>query len=203
RRQLAWIVFLLPYLEESALADRLSTQHAYGSERNRAAGGTPLPLFLCPTTARTSRVGRTTGDRNQNGQWDPGEDLAYTDYGGLYGVSFPVPRILPEHEGVLIYERPIRSREVLDGLTHTAMVGECTGRDVPHAAEWINGQNIFDQTHNRPINYSQYDELWSDHPGGAQLGYCDGHAGFVSEDIDQAVLLASLTRRGKEVPSWR
>ena len=34
--------------------------------------------------------------------------------------------------------------------------------------EWANGANIFDQT--GPINARQSDEMWSDHPSGAQGG---------------------------------
>ena len=130
--------------------------------------------------------------------WDPGDDLAYTDYGGLYGVSYPTPEILPEHEGVMIYERAIAPRDIPDGLSKTALIGECTGRDERFASEWANGQNIFDQTHNRGINDSQDNELWSDHPGGVQVVYCDGHAEFWPRTLDQTALLAMLTRRGHD-----
>ena len=98
----------------------------------------------------------------------------------------------------MIYERAIRPRDVLDGLSKTAMIGECTGRDERFASEWANGQNIFDQTHDRGINESQDNELWSDHPEGVQVVLCDGHAEFLAESLDQQALLALLTRRGHD-----
>jgi prepilin-type processing-associated H-X9-DG protein len=98
----------------------------------------------------------------------------------------------------MIYERGMRVRDIKDGLSHTAAIGECTGRDYHFASEWANGQNIFDQRHNNGINQIQDNELWSDHPGGVQLTFCDGHVVFVNEAIEQPELLAMLTRAGQE-----
>ena len=47
------------------------------------------------------------------------------------------------------------------------LVGEDTGRGTSMDGEWADGQNIFDV--GVPINSSQNNELWSDHPSGAQL----------------------------------
>jgi prepilin-type N-terminal cleavage/methylation domain-containing protein/prepilin-type processing-associated H-X9-DG protein len=193
-RQVAWNVFVLPFVEQSAVATAFDARFSYRSVENRQAAGAVVPLFLCPSTSRTKRTGPTTGDRNRNGRWDAGDDLAFTDYGGLFGVGYPVPKPLPEHAGVLQYERPTSVRQVTDGLSHTALVAECTGRDATYQSEWANGQNIFDQWHTTGINRSQDNEIWSDHPGMAGMVFCDGHVAFVQESIDQAVLLALLTR---------
>jgi prepilin-type N-terminal cleavage/methylation domain-containing protein/prepilin-type processing-associated H-X9-DG protein len=196
RRQIAWNVFLLPHLEEAFAAAAFDVRFAYRSAENRLAGGVVVPVFLCPSTTRTARTGPTTADRNRNGRWDAGDDLAYTDYGGMFGVSFPVPKPLPEHAGVMQYEVPTRSRQVTDGLTRTIAIAECTGRDASYQSEWSNGQNIFDQWHANPINRSQNNEIWSDHPNLAGAVFCDGHVEFVNESMQQAVLLTLLTRAG-------
>lgn len=201
RRQIAWNVAILPHLEASSTQVAFHMDAPFNSQINATAGGTVLTVFLCPSTQRTLRTGPTSGDRNQNGRWDPGDGLAYTDYGGLFGVSFPTPRILPEHQGVLVYEEAITTREILDGLSHTAIVGECTGRDYRANSEWANGQNLFDQRYNQGPNRFQDNELWSDHPGGVQVAYCDAHVAFLSDQIDQAILNALLTRRGREPPT--
>ncbi len=199
RLQLAWSASLLPFIEQQAVHDQISFQHRFNAIENRDAGRSVLPVYLCPSTATTERTGSTTGDKNQNGQWDAGDNLAFTDYGGLFGVGFSVPEPLPEHLGVMVYETPVTTAEIRDGLSNTAVVGECTGRDGQFQSEWINGQNLFDQRFNIGINETQNNELFSDHPGGVNLAFCDGHVSYFDDGIDQDVLIAILTRDGGEI----
>ena len=199
RRQLAWSATLLPFIEQQAVFEQISFEHRFNAIENRDAGGAVLPVYLCPSTTTTIRVGMTTGDRNQNDEWDPGDNLAFTDYGGLFGVGFNVPEPLPEHVGVLVFETPVEAAEIRDGLSNTALVGECTGRDSQFQSQWINGQNLFDQRFDIGINETQNNELFSDHPGGVNLAFCDGHISYVNEAIDQDILIATLTRAGGEI----
>lgn len=201
RRQIAWNVFILPFIEETGAAAAFDMRFSYKSAENRVAGGHVVPVFFCPSTARTGRTGPTTGDRNRNGRWDAGDGLAYTDYGGMYGVSHPVPPPLPAHAGVMRYENPTRVRQVADGLSRTVAVAEDTGRDETYQSEWANGQNIFDQRSSNPINGDQNNEIWSDHPDLAGVVFCDGHVEFLAESIQQAALLALLTRAGGPSPA--
>jgi prepilin-type processing-associated H-X9-DG protein len=196
RKQIAWNAFILPFAEEPGAAAAFDFAYSYRSSQNRIAAGHVVRLFLCPSTSRTKRIGPTTGDRNRNGRWDAGDDLAYTDYGGMYGVGYSVPRPLPEHAGVMQYERPTAAKLVVDGLSQTALIAECTGRDASYQSEWANGQNIFDQWYTTGINRSQNNEIWSDHIGMAGMVFCDGHVECVDESVDQTVLLALLTRAG-------
>jgi len=198
RVQLAWSATLLPFIEQQAVFDQVSFEHRFDTIDNRDAGGSVLPVYLCPSTATTERIGMTTGDENQNGAWDPGDNLAFTDYGGLFGVGFNVPEPLLEHMGVMVFETPVKAAEIRDGLSNTALVGECTGRDNQFQSEWINGQNLFDQRFDIGINETQNNELFSDHPGGVNLVFCDGHVSYFNEAIDQDVLIATLTRDGGE-----
>lgn len=196
RKQIAWNAFILPFAEEPGVAAAFDFAFSYRSSQNRVAAGHVVRMFLCPSTTRTRRTGPTTGDRNRNGRWDAGDGLAYTDYGGMFGVGHAVPQPLPEHAGVMQYERPTAAKQVTDGLSHTALIAECTGRDASYQSEWANGQNIFDQWHTNGINVTQNNEIWSDHPGMAGMVFCDGHVEFVHESVEQAVLLAMLTRAG-------
>ena len=196
RKQIAWNAFILPFAEEPGAAAAFDFTFSYRSSQNRIAAGHVVRMFLCPSTSRTKRTGLTTGDRNRNGRWDVGDDLAYSDYGGMFGVGYSVPKPLPEHAGVMQYERPTAAKQVTDGLSHTALIAECTGRDATYQSEWANGQNIFDQWHTNGINVTQNNEIWSDHSGMAGMVFCDGHVEFVHESVEQAVLLALLTRAG-------
>lgn len=198
----SWNVALLPFLDQTALRERFDNDRLFNAIENRDAAGTILPVFLCPSTPGHLR-GETTGDVNGNGAWDPGDDLAFTDYGGLFGVSYPAPAFsglfLPEHEGVLIYNRVVRLRDVTDGLSNTAAVGECAGRDETAQSEWANGNNLFDHTFGNPPNATRDNELFSDHPGGVHLVFADGHVTFVSESVAPEPLAAALTRSGGEI----
>lgn len=196
RKQIAWNAFILPFAEEPGIAATFDFGFSYRSAKNRQAAGCVVPMFLCPSTIRTRRTGRTTGDRNRNGLWDAGDDLGYTDYGGMFGVGYSVPRPLPEHAGVMQYEKPTTAKTITDGLSQTVAIAECTGRDSSYQSEWANGQNIFDQGATNPMNVSQNNEIWSDHPGFAGMVFCDGHVEFINQDIEQNVLLALLTRAG-------
>jgi len=199
RRQIAWSVFILPFAEEPGAAAAFDARFPFNAAENRGAAGQVVPLFLCPSTRRTGRTGPTTGDRNGNGRWDPGDGLAYTDYGGMYGVAYPGTTELALNAGMMRYERATRALQVTDGLTKTVMIAECTGRDATFASEWSNGQNIFDQWNSNPINKSQDNEIWSDHPRQAGMVFGDCHVEFLEESIDQSVLVALLTRAGGDV----
>ena len=208
RKQHSWITAILADLENEHLLTLYDRESPYNSEANLFAAGQVLPLLLCPSTTTTKRVGLTTGDRNANGEWDAGDGLAYTDYGGIYGIEGPPYQAPPgskhyvaDHAiGVMVHEIPTTVRAIRDGLSATAIVGECTGRGggSSEQSEWANGQNIFAQYYTNPINTIQGNELWSDHPGGVQLLFCDGHISFFSEEVQQSALNAVLTRSGRD-----
>lgn len=198
-RQISWNVYLLPFLEQSAVYQEFDFDHSFRSIENQLSANTPLNVFLCPSAHQTDRPGSTSGDRNANGMFDPGDNLAWTDYGGLFGVSHNTPTILPEHKGILLYDVIVRMRDVTDGLSNTMVVGECTGRGHALQAHWANGQNLFDQRFDNPINITRNNELFSDHSGGVNVTFSDGHAQFISESINQQTLNGLLTKSGGEV----
>jgi prepilin-type N-terminal cleavage/methylation domain-containing protein/prepilin-type processing-associated H-X9-DG protein len=202
-RQLAWSVFLLPYIEERNVYDRFDLGQAYNSAANRDGAGTIILIYNCPSTATLApdRRGDTTGDANQNGKWDPGDNLAFTDYGGNFG--FPGVNGAAMN-GVLLYDKQIALSRITDGASCTIIVSEDTGRGAAADGQWANGENIFDQT--GPINdragpaYLWGDnEMWSDHPGGINALFCDGAVHFLSEQMDLATLAALCTRAGGEI----
>lgn len=190
-KQLAWSVFLLPFIEQDAVWTQFDVNRPFNAAENRLAAGTVISTYLCPSTATLAkdRRGLTTGDRNRNGRWDPGDDLAFTDYGGIFGCGRPG---YPPMNGVMIFDRPLRLKHVRDGASQTMIVGEDTGMGYAWNGLWADGQNIFDIT--VPINSRQSDELWSDHRGGVHAVFCDGAVHFLEEGIDLETLSALATR---------
>ncbi len=204
-KQLSWNVFLLPFIEEQNVYALFDTSARYDGAENRTAAGTVIATYLCPSTAwlASDRKGPTTGDRNGNGTWNTGDDLAFTDYGGNFGFS---GLSKPYMNGVLLYEIAIPIRKITDGTSHTIIVIEDTGRGAAFDGQWANGENIFDTSgrvndRSLPSYRWQDNEIWSDHPGGAFGLFCDGSVRFLVEETDLPTLAALCTRSGDEVPA--
>lgn len=192
--RISWLVHLLPYIEQQNTWRRFDFGEKYNSEINVEAASDVIATYVCPSTSRVEwdRVGPTTGDVNRNGRYDPGDDLAFADYGGMFGAAL----IEPFMNGVLIWDKPIRDRQIPDGLSHTIMVGEDTGRGAGSDGQWANGENVFDIA--AMINTMQDNELWSDHPHGVNVTFCDGSVHFLRDDISVETLGKLATREGRE-----
>ncbi len=197
-RQIAWSVFLLPYLEESAVWKLFNTNLAYLAPENLPATSHVVPLYACPSTVRMApyRVGNLTGDRASVGLDKAIDWMGTTDYGGMFGWTGAG---YPFMNGVMVWETPISVKQIPGGTSHVIVIAEDTGRDwtTTMNGEWANGANIFDQT--GQINRRQSDEIWSDHPGGAQVLFCDSSVHFLSEEISAAILAPLCTRSGGDL----
>lgn len=127
-----------------------------------------------------------------------------TDYIGIAGTAFNLDvGFWPFDIGVLgwVTGRDVRCKiaDVIDGTSHTAMVGENSGMGDAWNGVWADGENT--GSIDFPINVEQNNELWSDHPGIAGVTFADGSARYLTEDIDFTVLRALVTRAGEEVVS--
>jgi prepilin-type N-terminal cleavage/methylation domain-containing protein len=202
-RQLAWSVLLLPFIEQGNVYDLYDRSKSYKAVENRTAGSVVIPAYLCPSTARFAegRTGDTAGDVNRNGHWDPGDDLAFTDYGGNFGFTSPGR---PFMNGVFLWDRAVAIRQITDGTSHTIALAEDTGRGASMDGQWANGENIFDTSgpvndRSLPDSVAQNNEIWSDHPGGAEVLLCDGSVRFLIDELNLEVLASLCTRNGGEV----
>ncbi len=191
---IAWSVFLLPYIEQQNIHEQFHFDKSYKAPENSFATHQIISTYLCPSTSRFGfgRLGGVTVDNLETRSDRDG--MGCIDYGGMYGWSVDT---MTRGTGVMVYDNSITLSDVRDGASHTIIVAEDTGRGWPCNGEWSNGQNIFDQT--GPINVSQNNEMWSDHPGGVCAAFCDGSARFLSELLSVDVVKALCTRDGEEV----
>ncbi len=233
-----WPAFLLPWMEQTTVHDRIEFRRPVWGEENREAVSTVVPTFLCPSTARrhpTRRGDRVHLDLINPGQWDAGtgEDMACIDYAGISGptrhTAFRNPVTGEQYRansGILLnistgHRTQTTPAEIIDGLSNTLLVGELSGRGVFIAGTsnalrgvWAGGQNCtsipaapIGGVRIAPINPAPADawinagnsSLFSDHPGGAQVLFCDGSVRFLAESIDVTVLLSLASRDGREV----
>jgi prepilin-type N-terminal cleavage/methylation domain-containing protein len=188
-RQLAWSIFLLPFIEEKSAWQLFNLNLSYASAANLPSTTQIVPTYLCPSTSRfaTNRVGGITGTPIQpRANW-----MGCIDYGGMFGWTGAGYTFM---NGVMIWEQPIAISQITGGTSHVILVAEDSGRDYTMDGQWANGQNIFDQT--GPINVVQWNEMWSDHPGGAQIVLCDASVHFVADTISTTILAPLCTRDG-------
>ena len=225
----SWITLLLPYIEETVLADKVNLKKDPRTKVNREAVSTSIPLLVCPSTSHRQQY-RTIEDKiaelNNNGVWDEfsGEEMACTDYAGIDGpakshINAVTKRTYGENQGVLLkIVDPAREslrigpRQIADGLSYTFMIAESTGQGaiqssgtwtVPGA--WCSGDNLFAVkigVNPAPDIAWANAEIFSDHSGGSNTLFCDGAIRFFNSDISLDVLCALASRSGGEfIPS--
>jgi prepilin-type N-terminal cleavage/methylation domain-containing protein/prepilin-type processing-associated H-X9-DG protein len=176
-RQLAWSVFLLPYLEQESLYLRLDLGKAFDAPENAAPGATVLPVYICPSVPNGSELR---------------DNLGPCVYSGINGERLLSKNNPPN--GVMLYERTVSLAQITDGASNTLIVSEdCNWSE----GQWINGANVLEQAY--PINSGENDnEICSRHPGGANGVFCDGSVRFLNETMAKKVLAATITRAGGE-----
>lgn len=177
RKNIAWSALILPQMGESALYESIDFDYAFDHPKNAEAAAVVVETYLCPTEIPEN------------------SERAEISYGGLFGERIVTSR--PD-DGVFLYDKIIKFRDVQDGLASTIANGEdMVGPD----SEWINGGNIFVQSH--PINddtaWVGDNEIRSLHPAGAMVLLLDGSAHLLNESMDKVVLGQMITRANHEV----
>ncbi len=180
-RQLAWSAYLLPYLEEKGVDKLIDLSKAFDSKTNALAAAQIVRTYLCPSDGRASLLVAGMGG---------------TDYGGIFGQRIIGNNNPPN--GCMIYDRPIRLLDISDGTAHTMIVAEDTHTG---DGQWINALNVFDVS--TAINRAAplENDVFSNHPGGANTLFADASVHFLNESLDTRVLAALVTRAGGETVS--
>lgn len=178
-RQIAWSAFLLPFLEQASVHEKIDFSKPYDHPDNAEAAAVVLSVYLCPSTNRPSKRKHGRG---------------VCDYGGIYGERITSRNIPPK--GAMLYDESLAIRDIHDGTSATLIISEDSNWS---DGQWINGRNIFDQAF--AINHAPRfeNDIRSLHPLGASGLYCDGSASFLSEEMDLRTLAAICTREGGEV----
>ena len=95
-----------------------------------------------------------------------------------------------------MFEDAIRLVDVSDGSSNTLIVAEDSEFS---DGEWINGGNVFDQAFAINAAPAFENDIRSNHPGGANGVFADGHVSFLSETMELFTLGAICTRASGEI----
>lgn len=178
-RQLAWSAYLLPFIEQTSVFERLDLNASFDSLVNRPAAATIISTYLCPSSERGPSLIDGRGP---------------SDFGGIFGERISGPNNPPK--GTMLYDQEIAASDILDGLSNTLIVAEDThSRD----GQWINGRNLFDQAFAINGGPDFENDIRSDHPAGANACFCDGHVQFLPNRLALEPLAAICTRAGSEI----
>ena len=215
----SWSALILPYLEQNQVYERINFSKAIcaGGTSCNEAGQTLINVYHCPSADENQLIfccGAIVGDY----------DMAETNYSGIAthlpadyfttwnakgsGILFPYC-----DDAGTIYGT-VAIRDITDGTSHTLIVSEvnidqyvddpgkqnnCTNPSLCFAGNYWTTINTITTGYGINGDFRTYlNGPKSEHAGGAQFLYADGHIVFLEELIDQNVLDAVTTRAGGE-----
>jgi len=224
-----WGTMVLPYLEQGNLFSQFDFRYSIIDSTSSVPGNftllpTRLAVFQCPSDPHPEEW-----EIEPEGGGAAIASLGIANYVGLFGYQYvgPLPDADDERDlhvceelapgqqcvgdGILFHNSKITIGHITDGTSNTIMVGERASQ-VGAAAEpfystWTGvipeGEEAFARilgSADHVPNVGEHAEDFSSkHTGGAHFILGDGHAKFVSENVDLNVFRAIGTRAGGEV----
>lgn len=233
-----WAVYLLPYLEETALARQYDFKAHWKDMANQPAIRNAVEVFLCPAVPDSdTRVHRNEREQLDQGRIDYSTFAFVEDH--FYDNNPSIPsKALPQAgfaEGVLVDWYQLPAVKVYDGLSKTLLLTEDAGRPthyIRHGTLAASAPNHSDGCNSALVNghilgsgwaepwnrnslaSMQYDgltcfgpcvmnctnnnEAFGFHPNGITSIMADSTARFLSNDVENYVFAALVTRAGSE-----
>ena len=207
--------FLLPYLEQQAIADRYHWEQHWDAEINREATEVDIGVFRCPSAPRGRKW--VTDYTNCAGiDVSPGGHMRNVLIASGQVTDRPTKR---DHWwGMFNREYPVSIHaEVRDGLSNTFMVFECGGRPETYeggtatgvtnpSGRWASqaseiGINDWCNV-SQCINCNNWEEIYSFHVGGCLFCYGDGSVHFHPESINIDTFVSLFTHDARDVVSF-
>ncbi len=222
------LVKILPYIELESLYTGWDLTRSFGVSPNLTISRTEVPLFFCPSYADAKADGFSLSRVGGSGS----ASLPTTCYVGVFGWANATwapgftRSSLGARRGVFYVASETKRKDVLDGSSHTFMLGEwrpnfakvhgyntTLGVDSRHSP-WAGGLHheqvgvlkgmTFGPNQDFASTMDRRQDTWrwpfsSLHPGGANMVKADGATTFVKDTIDLTVWRNLGTIAGGEV----
>lgn len=224
----SWQVFVLPYVEQITFHEQLDLSAAVNKSVNFDLGKDDLQFLQCPS------------DDYSKDNTDISYGWAGTNYCGIMGARREghVEDLEDSHcgdyykNGVLYPDSKTRIGDIIDGTSHTLMIGERiyelrlwlagvfaeSGKTCVYSAKNVDRYLPINAS-NDLVGYYPYDYeapsgapktlLYNDlhfgsrHPGGAQFAMADGSVQFLDEAMDPVIYEELATINGGETNRWK
>jgi prepilin-type N-terminal cleavage/methylation domain-containing protein/prepilin-type processing-associated H-X9-DG protein len=216
--------FLLPFLEQEALARMYRWDRRAQGPENQPVATTQLKVLQCPSAEPDRWVTAVEDPDN----YSYGGKGACSDYGGVRDIDTRLVDLglvdrAADYRGVLTKNYLTRLADITDGASHTILVTEQAGRPtlwragrpVPGTyaivAAWVGatftlGQGSSYDGATKPgpcaINCTNDREVYSFHPTGANAVFADGSGHFLKATMDIRIFARLATRAGGEVVAF-
>ncbi|PQO44846.1 DUF1559 domain-containing protein [Blastopirellula marina] len=219
---LGWSFSILAQMEQSAMADQISTVEGNSNlPGRRMFGPTRVDAYLCPSAPATETYSPRS-DEQYNGQKSYaihyfgilGPLGNYSINGGTsqpYNCKDITAAFGGECSQGIMWQYGSRIADITDGTSNTYLLGENSWQEMPYRRYWLRAKYqdsrgtlyLMSKNVQYPIN-SENTDKWNSvafgsmHPGGAMFSRGDGSVGFVPETIDFATYLAMSSKDGGE-----
>jgi prepilin-type N-terminal cleavage/methylation domain-containing protein/prepilin-type processing-associated H-X9-DG protein len=219
---------ILPFLEQGNLATLVDLSTWYWDASNRQGLRTVIPVYQCPSAPQHPLIciGAVGLDPAH-----PAYDVSETNYAPIatYRLQdsecnsggFARYAKTNHGEGVMFHRSFLPITAIVDGTSHTLMFSECDfDQEDPWKALYPsycgNGDCFTGMTWCYDSQLTTYYGINSDavrtggiatagimsnHPGGANMLFADGHATFLSQGMNQNALICLTTRDEKLNPA--
>lgn len=178
-KDVGYLVYLLPYVEQRGIADNFDISAGTYAPQNAAARKQAINTYLCPSFPQ--------------GHNDDGSS-GLTNYAGCHHhVEAPID---DDNQGLLFLNSRIRYDEIYDGASHTFLIGEML--PASNSLGWASGTRASLRNTGSPIGSTSaaafapaapaaptaVGGFASSHQGGAQFVMGDGSVIFIVTSID-------------------
>jgi len=219
----AWGVYILPYLEQESLFRGYQFQFPFYAPQNQPVVTARLKLFICPSTATTDRRFEIWVGTTPQGTFAEASDYS-APLSLITDPQFPISADPNNSRGPLGFNRQHNIVEVTDGTSNTILVTEQAGRpdfyrkgvkqpnpasiEVPYYwgswAHSVYGLRTYTEDGvswpgTCVVNCNNGRGIYSFHTGGANAVFTDGSVRFLRESTNRFVVAALVTRAGGEV----
>jgi prepilin-type N-terminal cleavage/methylation domain-containing protein/prepilin-type processing-associated H-X9-DG protein len=219
-----WGIYILPYLEQVQLSNAFNLSNNFYDVQNQTVTHTAVQVFVCPSNPAGIHdeplgLGTTVyGTRGYVGDYKANH-LLNSQYQVKGAAGNPVLLRAAMFQ-------PISA--VIDGTSGTTLIHEQAGRpdwylrrgkqpastsnptDVYWWDAWSSYSHFQYQGYANDgkstgwacsVNCNNGQGIYSFHPGGANVGFCDGSVRFLKESVQVTIVFALATRDGGELVS--